>query len=149
MSRGEGRAEFVDCKNCYMFAFFIALFLYCILKTVVVCIFCCYTHFKVLICKQQSETLSTGNSKHLRSIVYLQFPVERVSLCFLQIIALKKCVHLAIVTRPALVSWESLAFFFIYSSKMLQYEVQPTIPSNYYTTIQHTALIEFGFVLYI
>ena len=35
------------------------------------------------------ETLSTGNSKRLlRSIVYLQFPVERVSLCSLQIIAL-------------------------------------------------------------
>ena len=28
-------------------------------------------------------------------------------------------------------------FLFIYSSKMLQYEIQPTIPSNYYTTIQH------------
>ena len=40
--------------------------------------------------REQSETLSTGSSKHfLGSIVYLLFPVERVSLCSLQIIALK------------------------------------------------------------
>ena len=39
---------------------------------------------------EQSETLWTGKSKHLlNSIVYLQFPVERVSLCSLQIITLK------------------------------------------------------------
>ena len=44
---------------------------------------------KAIICREQSEILSTGNSKHLSSIVYLQFPVERVSLCSLQLIALK------------------------------------------------------------
>ena len=48
------------------------------------------TNFKAIICREQSEPLSTWNSKHLLiSIVYLQFLVERVSLCSLQIIALK------------------------------------------------------------
>ena len=37
----------------------------------------------MIVCRKQSETFSTGNSKHLIcSIVYLQFPVERVSLCW-------------------------------------------------------------------
>ena len=40
-----------------------------------------HTDFKAIICREQSETLSTGNSKHLlRSIEYLQFPVESFAL---------------------------------------------------------------------
>ena len=36
------------------------------------------TNFKAITCREQSETLSTWNSKHfLRSIVYSQFSVER------------------------------------------------------------------------
>ena len=45
---------------------------------------------KAIICREQSETLSHENSKHLlRSIVYLQFSIKKVSLCSLHIIALK------------------------------------------------------------
>ena len=57
--------------------------------------FCNNSKFHTLISKrlsvkEQSKTLSTGSSKHLLcSIVYSQFPVERVSLCSLQIFALK------------------------------------------------------------
>ena len=44
-----------------------------------------------MVCREQNETLSTGNLKHiLHSIVYLQFLVERVLRCSLQIIEIKQ-----------------------------------------------------------
>ena len=41
-----------------------------------------HTNFKAIICREQNETLSTGSTKYLRSIVYLQFQLSIVNLQF-------------------------------------------------------------------
>ena len=101
-----------------------------------------HTNFKAIICRERSETLSTGNSKTSSAVLSFQFPVERVSPCSLQIIALKVvCQFRAIVTKYALVSWESFALFSTDShfeisvSIWLLLQIFPCWFLRYFTTI--------------